>query len=96
MLTHSRFVPFGTPADNILATEDHVRAHLSAVASPDDDEQRYADEVEITHVTLGTRGIRISGTLDRDADAPYLRDDWDPEQDVADNPLSVPSIEEGQ
>jgi len=38
--------------------------------------------------------VLITGTLDREPIAAYLRDDFDPEADVAANPLSVPSIED--
>jgi hypothetical protein len=95
MLKHSRFVPSGTPSDALGLTELHVRAHLSSVASPDDDEHAYAGEVRINY-QVEENGIRVQGEIDREPDAPYLRDDFDPERDVADNPLSVPSILEGQ
>jgi hypothetical protein len=95
MRTYSKFVPFQTDPEALLATEQHVRAHLSSVAAPDDDEDRYASEVQI-RLTSSESGVLVQGTLDREPDAPYLREGFDPEQDVADNPLSVPSILEGQ
>jgi hypothetical protein len=96
VIIHSRFVAFNTRTDSVSLTEEHVRAHLSSIASPDDDENLYAREVRITY-QVEENGIRVHGELDREPDAPYLRDDFDPEQDVTDNPLSVPSIaEEGQ
>lgn len=95
MIAHSRFVPFGAEPEALLATEAHVRAHLSSVASPDDSEIEYADQVSIVLRTQND-GVLVYGVLDQEPDAPYLRDDFDPEQDVADNPLSVPSILEGQ
>lgn len=71
----------------------HVRAHLSSVASEDDSPDRYAAEVDISAVAHD-RGILITGRLDREPVADYLRPDFDPEQDVEANPLTVPSIEE--
>jgi hypothetical protein len=96
MIIHSRFVPFDADADELLATEEHVRAHLSSVASVNDSETEYADEVSVVQRAQDD-GVLVYGVLDREPNAPYLRDDdFDPEQDVADNPLSVPSILEGQ
>lgn len=92
MIVHSRFVPFDASADELLATEVHVRAHLSSVASADDSETEYADEVSVVHRDQDD-GVLVYGVLDREPNAPYLREDFDPEQDVAANPLSVLSIE---
>lgn len=83
MIQHSRFVPFQVDAEAMLATERSVRAHLSAVASPDDDEDRYVDDVEIRFETH-ENGILITGSLDREPDAPYLRDGFDPYAGVPD------------
>lgn len=94
MIVHSRFVSLDADADELLATEDHVRAHLSSVASVDDSETEYADEVSVVQRARDD-GVLVYGVLDREPNAPYLREDFDPEQDVADNPLSVPSILEG-
>lgn len=88
-LTYSRWSPVEQASD----VAAHVRAHLSSVASVDDDPGEFADEVDVTAVGDGD-GVRITGTLDRDPVADYLRPGFDPEQDVAANPLSVPSIEE--
>jgi hypothetical protein len=95
MLTHSRLVPFGAEPEVLDATEDHVRNHLSSVASAEDSETEYADEVSIVQ-RIQDDGVLVYGVLDREPVAPYLQDDFDPEQDVIDNPLSVPSILEGQ
>lgn len=79
----------------INATVAHVCAHLSAVADPDDNPKAHA-----VHITIGPHAdgdpglVTILGELDAEPNAPYLRDGWTPEQDIADNPLSVPSIEE--
>lgn len=88
MLTYSRWAP----ADAVPDTIDHVRAHLSSVATPDDNPDTYADNVDITLEKDGD-GLRITGVLDAEADAPYLRADFTPEADIATNPLTVPSIE---
>lgn len=88
-LTYARWSPVEKAGDVAV----HVRAHLSSVASADDDPDEYAAEVDVTAAADGD-GVLITGTLDRDPVADYLRPDFDPEQDVTANPLSVPSIEE--
>lgn len=88
-LTYARWSPQET-ASEVAA---HVRAHLSSVVSEDDDPDRFAEEVDIV-VTAEGDGLLVTGTLDREPSAPYLREGFDPEEDVADNPLSVPSIED--
>lgn len=90
MLTYARWSPVEKAGDVAL----HVRAHLSSVASANDDPDCFAEEVSVTVVAVGD-GVKITGTLERAAVADYLRDDFDPEHDVAANPLSVPSIEDG-
>lgn len=90
MLTYARWSPQEAASD----TAAHVRAHLSSVASVDDDPEAFAEAVDIVAVAQGEGGVLITGTLDREPVADYLRDDFDPEQDVANNPLSVPSIED--
>jgi hypothetical protein len=89
MLTYSRWSPQEV-AGEVAA---HVRAQLSSVASAVDDEAEYVAEVAVTAVVEGD-GLLITGTLDREPAADYLREDFDPETDVAANPLSVPSIED--
>lgn len=89
MLTYARWSPQET-ASEVAA---HVRAHLSSVATADDDPDRYAGAVDIVVTVEGDR-VRVTGSLDREPVAAYLRADFDPEQDVVDNPLSVPSIED--
>lgn len=90
MLTYSRWAP----ADAVPETIDHVREHLSSVATPDDDPDRYVGEVDVTLARDGD-GILITGQLNQEPVADYLRADFDPEAEAAANPLSVPSIEEG-
>jgi hypothetical protein len=88
MLTYVRWSPQEMASD----VAAHVRAHLSSIASDDDDPTRYAEDVDIEVVVDGD-GVLITGTLEREPVADYLRPDFDPEADVAANPLSVPSIE---
>lgn len=89
MLTYSRWSPVEKVGDVAM----HVRAHLSSVASGADDPEEYAAEVDVTAVSEG-EGVLITGTLDRDAVADYLRPDFDPDREAEANPLSVPSIED--
>lgn len=91
MLTYSRWAPL----ESVLRTERHVAAHLSSVADPDDSSTAFLAEVHITH-TQQDGGVLITGELEREAAAPYLLPGFDPEQDVADNPLTVASIEDRQ
>jgi hypothetical protein len=89
MSTYSKWSPQEVAGDVAV----HVRAQLSSVASAVDDEDKYAAEVNVTAAVVGD-GLLVTGTLNRDPVADYLRDDFDPEDDVAANPLTVPSIEE--
>ena len=52
-------------------TEDHVRAHLSSIADADDDPETNADDVVIVVHELENE-FYVHGTLDADANAPYL------------------------
>jgi hypothetical protein len=88
-LTYSRW----SPVEKVGEVAMHVRAHLSSVASAVDDSDEYAAEVDITAAGVGD-GVLITGTLDREPVADYLQPDFDPDADVAANPLSVPSIED--
>jgi len=89
MLRYSRWCP----THALDATEAHVRAYLSSIASSTDHPAEYLDEVVLRYRPVDG-GLLVLGELDAEPDAPYLRDDWTPEQDIADNPLSVPSIED--
>jgi hypothetical protein len=73
MLVHSRWCT----AESAVASADHVRAHLSSIATPDDDPDRYATDVVITVAAEGD-GLQVTGRLDREVVADYLRDDFDP------------------
>jgi hypothetical protein len=89
MLRHSRW----TPREQVPAVVDHVRAHLSAVATPDDNPDTYADAVHISQVDQDG-GVLVVGDLDREPVADYLRGDFNPDDEAAANPLSVTSVED--
>ena len=91
MIVYTRELPEDATQDVLDDTIAHVRAHLSGVASADDDPDTNADDVRVRTEHRDGR-IRITGELDAEPVAPYLRDDFDPDQDVRDNPLSVRSI----
>jgi hypothetical protein len=91
MITHSRLVPADAGADVVDATTRHIIDHLLSVADPDDDPTNYHGVVTIKRHDQ-TNGVLLVGSLDAEPQADYLRQDFDPERDVAANPLSVPSI----
>jgi hypothetical protein len=80
-----------TPRDALPDVEAHVRAHLSAVADADDSPTSRAGEVRLSHDDVDG-GVLVTGELDAEADAPYLRPGFTPEQDVEANPLTVEPI----
>ncbi len=82
-----------SPHDMALEVELHVRAHLSSVADANDDPTTYADRVRISRENKDD-GVEITGELDVEPNAPYLRPGFDPEQDLVANPLTVESIQE--
>jgi hypothetical protein len=90
-IVYSRLVAADVDADSFNATVKHVCEHLSSVASLTDSQTEHADQVLIFYEDHKD-GTLIRGELGMQPKAPYLRDDFDPEQDVADNPLSVTSI----
>jgi hypothetical protein len=90
-IPYTRDLPEDAAQDLVDATIAHVRAHLSGVASADDDPDTNADDVRV-HTEHRDGRIFVIGELDAEPDAPYLRPDFDPEQDVQANPLTVRSI----
>lgn len=62
------------------AEEEHVRAHLAAVADADDDPATRAADVGVWTIEHPERPdlLRIVGELDAEPDAPYLRPGFDP------------------
>jgi hypothetical protein len=78
-MIYVRDVPRGDDAA-LEAERAHAIAHLSAVASADDDPETNADDVRVTVGDHPEREdlLRITGELDAEPDAPYLKDDYDP------------------
>lgn len=74
--------------------EVHIRQHLSSICDPDDDPERYYSEVTVRWETRENGDVLVVGEIARLRVAPYLEEGWTPEDDVAGNPLSVPSIED--
>lgn len=62
---------------DVAAEEEHVRAHLSAVADSDDDPMTRADEVDVYRIRRDDGGLSIIGRLDAEPDAPYLKAGYD-------------------
>jgi len=89
MIRYSRW----SPPERADEVEAHVRAHLSAVADPDDNPDTYADRVKITREDRDG-GVYILGELDAEPDAPYLSSGFDPQDEARANPLVVRSIED--
>lgn len=78
MITYSRFVADGAPGEALAVTEAHVRAHLSAVADPEDDPVIWATDVRIERCNQDG-GVLVVGRLDREPHAPYLAEGYDPD-----------------
>jgi hypothetical protein len=83
-----------TTRDTVPAAEAQVRAHLSAIATEDDNPATHAAEVRIEQADDDNGDVLVIGELDAEPNAPYLRPGFTPEQDIAANPLTVESIEE--
>jgi hypothetical protein len=97
MVNYYQFVPEDSSDEVLQLTIQHVREHLSAVADEDDDPNTHAEDVVITtepytRESDGKRGVIIRGELDADPIAPYLHPDFNPEDDITANPLTVKSI----
>lgn len=85
MLVYSRFVPRESDAGYdydraLIDTVDHVRGHLSSCCDPDDDPENLMDDVSIAYAE-DDAGVLVTGSIDREPRAPYLRDDYDPGRD---------------
>lgn len=66
-------------SDQLETTVDHVRQHISAIASPQDDPDAYYDEVEITLSEAEDGSTRVYGQLDREPSFDYsLPEDYVP------------------
>lgn len=78
-MQYVRDVPRGD--DAALEVEmAHVIAHLSAVASADDDPETNADDVVVRVIDHPDDPglLRVVGELDAEPDAPYLKPGYDP------------------
>ena len=88
-MRYRRDVPRDDPAA-IDAEIEHVRAHLSACATPDDDPDARAGDVYLTaHADGDPNMVGIVGEIDAEPIAPYLRDDFEPDDDGADLPVAL-------
>jgi hypothetical protein len=76
MIPYARELPADASDDLIASTAEHVRAEMSARASTDDDPETNADDVVVTVERLADK-VRVVGTLDAEADAPYLQPGFD-------------------
>lgn len=83
-----------SPPDQVDAVEKHVRAHLSSVADAKDSAVTFAEAVRISREEDSEGGVLVTGELDAEPVAPYLRQDFTPEADIEANPLAVEPIEE--
>lgn len=90
MLRYSRTTPF----KNIPTVVDHVRSHLSAVATPDDNPDQLAAAVRIDLRDQPDEMVLVLGELDAEPAATYLEPGFYPDQEAAANPLTVSSIQD--
>jgi hypothetical protein len=97
MINYYQFVPDSENLEDLKKAIFHVKEHLSSVADADDDPLTHADRVRI-NLKKGIResneesGTYVYGSLDSEPVAAYLSEDFDPEDDIKSNPLSVPSV----
>lgn len=87
--TYRQDVPNGTQPGVMTDVIRHVREHLSAVVSPIDSPTAYLHEVKVRTQPWENddntrRGVSVIGTIDRLADAHYLKPDYDPAADHPD------------
>lgn len=83
-MEYHRDVPRALGDEAIVAESAHVMAHLSAVADADDDPDTHAGDVLIDVIDHpdDPSMVRIVGRLDAEPDAPYLKPDYDPWENV--------------
>ncbi len=97
MVAYYQFIPDAELNVSVEDIKEHIREHLSACVSATDDPTEFAAEVVIgtepfVRESDNANGILIRGSLAREAKANYLEADFDPEDEVQSNPLSVSSI----
>ena len=85
MLQYSRFVPRESGVDYdfdraLIDTVDHVRGHLSSCCDPGDDPENLMNDVEIAY-SEDDAGCLVTGSIDQEPDAPYLRSGYDSSRD---------------
>lgn len=72
----------GWTEEDAAAERAHIVAQLSAQASPEDDPDAYAEEVQVTREELPGGGLSLLGSLDRLPHAPYLEPGYEPLAEV--------------
>jgi len=80
MMRYRRDVP-ASDQSAIDVEIEHVRAHLSACTTPDDDSDANAAFVNVaitSHLDGDPDMMSIVGEIDAEPIAPYLSDDYDP------------------
>lgn len=80
-MEYTRDLPEDATQDQVDGTIKHVRDHLASIADSDDDPTTRSGDVEVRAERVDGK-IRITGYLDAEPDAPYLKDDYDPYEDV--------------
>lgn len=83
MPLYSRYVP--RDCDDyeraMVDTVDHIRGHLSSCCDPDDDPENLMNDVTVSYFE-DDAGTLITGSLNAEPTAPYLRADFDPNADT--------------
>jgi hypothetical protein len=84
MLEYQRDIPARSSNHLVEETKRHVRDHLAAIADSDDDPSTHADQVDVWVMNHpdDPGQMRVKGMLKAEADAPYLKDDFDPYEGV--------------
>jgi hypothetical protein len=79
-MRYVRDLPADASKEQIEATEEHVRAYLSAATDRGDSPTKYAKEVVVRVGPHPEKDdlMRVSGFVDRDPDARYMDVDFDP------------------
>lgn len=96
-LEYRRDIPVDSTQKVIDVTKQHIRDHLAAVASPDDDPRERAQDVRIwvSRHPDNSKLLRIEGYLDAEPDAPYLREGYDPMAFIDDDLLKSAGLIDG-
>lgn len=81
MIEYPRDLPADHTREQRRVTEAHVRDHVASLAEPDDDPSRLRDRVRVEFRPQPGGGLSVVGLLDAELAAPYLRDDYDPDDE---------------